>query len=210
MPLPVSKQPVQLPGAKGLQSEWQRPPLQVSPFWHGELVSHLLHTVLPELGTQTWSLPFARAVQAVLGPQLVFEQLLQNPSLAAPPQQGRQNARLAPEASKTHARQALQTPSTSQRSPSLPLGRQVPLKQVNPTAHPSLAPAEVHWAEHEVFGTQYPLASQSYPVPHWALFEHESEHQSELRSVTQTPVLQSLPVVQNEHRSLVPSCVRHA
>lgn len=32
VPLPVSKHPVQLPGAKGLQSEWQRPPLQVSPF----------------------------------------------------------------------------------------------------------------------------------------------------------------------------------
>lgn len=146
----------------------------------------------------------------MLATQLVFVQLLQNPSLAAPPQQGRQNARLAPEASLTHAKHALHTPSTSQRSPSLPLGRQVPLRHVKPTAHPSPAPAEVHCAEHDVFGTQYPLASQLYPVPHWALFEHESEHQSEVRSVTQTPVLQSLPLVQNEHRSVVPSWVRQA
>ena len=90
----------------------------------------------------------------MLGPQLVFVQLLQKPSLVAPPQQGRQKARFTPEASVTQARQALQTPKTSQRSPSLPLGRHVPLKQVNPTAHPSPAPTPVHWAEHEVLGTQ--------------------------------------------------------
>ena len=125
----------------------------------------------PELAMQTLSVDGALSgVHAFPAAHAAFGQPVQ---VVVPPQQIRQYAWALVPMQIPHG---LQKADISQRSPTLPVGSQVPLLQVYPIAQVDW-PVPVHWFVHFVIGAQSAAGiTQVKPVPQSAAVTQVEEH----------------------------------
>lgn len=146
------------PGFVGLQGERQTPAAHVSPTWQGVLALQAAQSAAPLVGMHTNSVepcrPTQLAGEPITGWQVVAVQPAHSPW---PLQHARQYARSGSTSSMMHMPQALQTFETSQRSPVLPVGLQVPPVHVYPGAQSVATVAGVHCIVQAVAGWQNAL-----------------------------------------------------
>lgn len=116
----------QVPGLDGLHGARHNPATHNRPDWQGVVPLQAWHSAAPDAGTQTRAVSLDKPTHCVPEPHVVAVQPMHPPR---PLQHARQKARFASIASVMHIPHMLQTPETSQRSPTLPVGVQVPLVQ---------------------------------------------------------------------------------
>jgi hypothetical protein len=125
---PWVRQAGHVPGLVGLQLDLHRPPTHGVPAAHGEAVLQAWHEPPPIEGKHNDSLPPSKGRHAaglpLTGAQVVAVQPVHSGD--APLQHSRQKEMFGSLPSTMHALHAWQKPETSQRSPSAPVGVQVP------------------------------------------------------------------------------------
>jgi hypothetical protein len=156
MPPLMPRQAWHPPGFCGLHAARHFPATHWAPPAHGWAPLHAWQVAEPAPGKHSCSARIGIDRHWVACPPTAEHVVVEHPmhSGAPPLQHARQNAIAAFASSVAHALQLLQTSDTSQRSPTIPEGMQVPLGHTYPGAQLVAAVACVHWLVQAEVGKQ--------------------------------------------------------